>query len=558
MITSLSIKNYALIEDLNIDFSDGFTVISGETGSGKSILIRCIELLTGARADSSAIRSGCSSCSISGEFECKDENFKNFLAGLCVPFEENSLLIRRTIESNGKSKAFVNDLQVSISALSSIGEFLIDFHAQDKKRSLLDKDWQLEALDGETEESYSLLEKLRKIYDEVRNIKSNISHMNLSEEERLKKIDLYSFQSKEIEEAAIQTGEEAKLEAELPKLKNAEKISQAAQEAAVLLYRDDNSVLSGLLKIKKIIGIINSYGACAQDAVSLIEQAYYQTEEVYRETEKILSDTDIEPEKLNYYIERMELIKKLKKKYGSTIEEINEYKNKIDKELVTLNNHKDGVVKLEKELAEKEKELNEVCKNISQKRQKAAITLAKKIQEQLFDLDIKTAVFNIEFHLKAISANGYDDIDFMFCANKGEKVLPLRSAASGGELSRILLAVELSLKKENNQTSVFDEIDAGTGGKTGEKIGKKLWQLAKSKQVFSITHLAQAAAFAKTHIKIYKETEGARTFSKAKILSQDEHIEEIARMISGEQITKAAIEHAKDLVKNSLQTTLKT
>jgi DNA repair protein RecN (Recombination protein N) len=551
MLSSLSVKNFALIEDLNIDFSSGFTVISGETGSGKSILIKSVELLTGSRADLALIRTDCSVCTISASFESKSDKIAEFLNNFSIPFNDDTILIRRTIENTGRSKAFINDSQVSISALASIGELLIDFHGQNEKHSLLDLDCQLEILDNEVEGLKPLLKKSADLYAKVKNLESKIEAMNLSDAERERKIDLYSFQIKEIDDAKLELGEDEKLEAELPKLKNAEKITSLSKEVIDILYSSDNAVLDGILKAKKSIELINFYGEDASETLSLIEQSCYQAEEAYREVENILSKTSLDPEMLNASLERAELIKKLKRKYGNTIEEIIKYKDKIVYELNSLSGYKDSSDKLKKELEEKTKQLLEACEAISAKRQKTAKIFAKSVQDKLLELEVKNAMFEVKFEKKELSANGYDVAEFMFCANKGEKILPLRSTASGGELSRVLLAIELSTKIQSYQTSVFDEIDTGTGGKTGEKIGEKLAELAKRKQVFSITHLAQVASFAKTHIKIYKEIENSRTYTRAKVLKECEHIEEIARMVSGEKISKTALDHARNLITNS-------
>ncbi|MDR2437117.1 MAG: DNA repair protein RecN [Endomicrobium sp.] len=551
MLCWLSVKNFALIEDLNINFSNGFTIITGETGSGKSILIKSMELLTGARADLALIRANCSVCTISGSFESKSNKIAEFLSNFSIPFDDDTILIRRTIENTGKSKAFINDSQVSISTLSCLGELLIDFHGQNEKHSLLDLDSQLEILDNEVLDIKSLLKKLAYIYAKVKELESKIETRNLSDSERERKIDLYTFQIKEIEDAKLELDEDTKLESELPKLKNAEKISSLAQEIISTLYSSDNAVLDGILRAKKNIELINSYGEDASEILSLIEQSYYQAEESYREIENILSKTRLDPEKLNSSLERTELIKKLKKKYGSTIEEIIKYKDKIITELNSLNSYKDNSVQLKKELEEKKNHLLELCKEISVKRQKTAKIFAKSVREKLLELEVKNAVFEVKFDKKNPSANGYDTVEFMFCANKGEKNLSLKSTASGGELSRVLLAIELSTKIQTYQTSVFDEIDTGTGGKTGEKIGETLAELAKRKQVFSITHLAQVASFAKAHIKIYKEIENSRTYTRATVLTESEHIKEIARMVSGEKISKTALNHAKNLINNS-------
>jgi DNA repair protein RecN (Recombination protein N) len=307
-----------------------------------------MELLTGSRGDLALIRADCSVCTISASFESKSDKIAEFLNNFSIPFNDDTILIRRTIENTGKSKAFINDSQVSISALASIGELLIDFHGQNEKHSLLDLDCQLEILDNEVEGLKPLLKKSVDLYAKVKDLESKIEAMNLSDAERERKIDLYSFQIKEIDDAKLELGEDEKLEAELLKLKNAEKITSLSKEVIDILYSSDNAVLDGILKAKKSIELINSYGEDASETLSLIEQSYYQSEEAYREVENILSKTSLDPEMLKASLERAELIKKLKRKYGNTIEEIIKYKDKIVYELNSLSGYKDSSDKLKK------------------------------------------------------------------------------------------------------------------------------------------------------------------------------------------------------------------
>jgi DNA repair protein RecN (Recombination protein N) len=554
MIISLSIKNYALIEDLTLDFKKGFTVITGETGSGKSILIEAMELLCGKRADTSAIRSGYSACSILGAFSFDNPKIIEFLNSFSIPIEDDTIIIRRTVENSagvGKSKAFINDVQVNISTLANLGNMLIDFHSQDEKYSLYNLETQLAVLDGKIPDAKNLIEKIKEIYEQISQLKNELEALKLSDSQREQRIDLYSFQLQEISEANLTAGEDESLETELPKLKNAEKITRLCQDIKEVLYSNENSAIYSIGKAKKNIEILELLGIDASEILSLAEQSYYQIEEVCKAVENIYSKTDTNPEKLNAALERVELIKKLKKKYGAAIEDILNYKNKIEIELDTLNNLKTNSEKIEKDILEKSEILSSLCEKLSQKRKDIAENFSENVRKELSELEIKNAVFEVDFKLKEPSYNGQDKIEFMFSANKGENILPLRECASGGEMSRTLLAIELSSDFNPDQTAIFDEIDTGTGGKAGEKIGKKLQDLSKQKQVFSITHLAQVAAFADTHIKIYKDDKDARTFTKAQTLSQDEHIEEIARMISGQQITKAALDHAKNLIENS-------
>ncbi|MDR0486141.1 MAG: DNA repair protein RecN [Elusimicrobiota bacterium] len=549
MINSLSIKNYALIDDLNLEFGAGFIVITGETGSGKSILLEAMELLAGARADMSAVRSGSAICSISGSFTYQNAEISAFLDELGIPVEDNTVVIRRVIESaEGRSKAFINDAPVNVSTLQTLGRKLINFHSQDEKYELNSPQNQLAFLDSRIDENAPRLAKAASVYEEISELKRELESLNLSEAERERKMDLYSFQIEEINQADLRSGDEEKIAAELPALKNAEKISEVCALTDSLLYSGDNPVLSQLSKVQKNIENLISLGTPAQEALSLVQQSYYQIDETRREIEDIAAKTDINPQTLNAALEREELIKKMKKKYGRDISEILQYRDKIQKEFEALNNSEGNIKNIEAAIEEKTSLLTALSAEISEARKKEAANLCGYVKDELAELDIPNAVFEISFDKKPLSASGFDKIEFMFCANKGEEILPLRNCASGGEMSRVMLALELSSRLNADQTAVFDEIDAGTGGKAGGKIGKKLETLSKEKQVFSVTHLAQVCAFSDSHIKIYKDDNDLRTRTKAEILPPQEHIKEIARMISGEQVTESALSHAKNLI----------
>ncbi|MDR2709436.1 MAG: DNA repair protein RecN, partial [Elusimicrobiota bacterium] len=547
MILSLSIKNYALIEDLNLNFNEGFTAITGETGAGKSILLEALELVCGKRADTSAIRTGCLTCSISASFIYKDEQISNFLSKFSIDADDNTILIRRTIENSdgiGRSKAFINDCQVNISTLAALGNMLMDFHAQDEKYTLNAPSAQIAILDSQIPQAPQLLSQISKLYFDLSALKQELDDLNLSEAQKAQKIDLYSFQLNEINDAQLTTGEDERLEIELPKLKNAEKISALSNEIIALLYSNENSALSLISKITKNLQNLTELGIDTAEILKLAGDSYYQLEEVYHSVDDTLSKTDISPEKLNQALARHDLIKKLKKKYGQTIDEILAYGLKVGVELETLENLGANANKLELEIEAKEKEILQLCDILSQKRKAISADFSKRIKEQLGELEIANAVFEVDISSKDISANGKDKVEFMFSANAGQQVSPLRHCASGGEMSRVMLAIELSAKFNADQTAIFDEIDTGTGGRAGDKIGKKLAELSRQKQVFSVTHLAQSVAFCDTHIKIFKEIVDGRAISYAKVLTPQESVAEIARMISGQEISDSALSHA--------------
>lgn len=550
MLTTLSIKNYVLIEDINIDFISGLTVITGETGAGKSILMGALDLLTGSRADQSLVRLGASACVISAVFDISKLNdIQKALNALSIDCDDNTLNVRRVIDTSGKSKAFINDTPVNISTLAAIGKHLIDFHGQDEKHFLFDNDYQLQVVDGLCKNSADL-EKLSQIYGEYKTIENKIKALEMSDAERAKKIDLYDFQLTEISEAALTLGEDVLLEESLPSLKNAEKIALVADQIANALYRGENTVMQNLSKIIKNTDELISLGAKAETALESANNAYYQAEEAYAQVNDILKNTNADPEALDNAQIRLELIKKLKRKYGATIEEILNYKTQLETELKNLNDYDANTQELNEELAKLHKQMGTLCLKISAARKSAAAKLSKKVVAELADLEMPKAEFDIEFTRKEITENGFDYIEFMFNANVGQKMSPLKNTASGGELSRVLLGLVSAIGAGEHHTIIFDEIDTGTGGKAGQKIGEKLFNIAVNRQTFAITHIPQVAVFADTHVKIYKAALGGKTITKTETLSSEEHIKEIARMISGEHITDSALKHAKELIRN--------
>ncbi|MCL2389697.1 MAG: DNA repair protein RecN, partial [Elusimicrobia bacterium] len=324
----------------------------------------------------------------------------------------------------------------------------------------------------------------------------------------------------------------------------------SAEQTTQTLYHSENSVMGSLSKIQKNIETLVALGANAGDALESANSAYYQAEEIYSQINSILKNINTDPQALDNTQIRLELIKKLKKKYGATIEEILNYKIFLETELKNLNDHDANTQALSEELSKLHAQMETICQKISKQRVAAALNLAKKVIIELADLEMPKAEFEIAFSKKEISPDGFDHIEFMFNANVGQKLSPLKNTASGGELSRVMLALLSALGKGEHHTIIFDEIDTGTGGKAGQKIGEKLYNLSKLRQTFAITHIPQVAAFADTHVKIYKDLAGGKTLTKTEVLSEAEHIKEIARMISGEHITDSALNHAKELIKN--------
>lgn len=548
MLTHLSIKNYALIENIDINFDAGLTVITGETGAGKSIIIDAVDMLLGARANNSVIRTGTNSCTISACFNIENySKIKEILEDLSIDFQDE-IIIRRQLEISGKNKSFINDIPVSINTLTNIGKYLVAFYAQHKSNLLFDKNYQMQVIDN-IADNKDLLKKLADIYSSLKKTekqKEDIINSNL-ERERL--LDLYNYQLNEIKKASLNIDDDINIEKELPKLKNAEKIKNTAHEISDILYSKNESVLDSLSNITKLLEDLENFGIDTTIMTQQLNNSIAQIDDIYRQTKNITQNTELNPQLLNEMFERQQLIKKLKTKYGKTIADILNYKQELETKLKALENYEQSLEKIEQEIIKLKEKVNELCKKISLNRKKVIPHLTKSILVELEDLNINNAQFEINISKQEITQTGFDDIEFMFSANKGEQIQSLASVASGGEISRIMLALATTISKYYNiQTIIFDEIDTGTSGKTGDKIGKKLKQISKDKQVISISHLAQIAANAKNHLKIYKETIKNRTTTHAKLLNDTEHIEEVANIISGQTITKNAIKHAKELI----------
>ena len=548
MLTSLSVRNYALIENITIDFKKGLTVITGETGSGKSIIIDSIDLLLGARASTSVIRTGTTSCTISAEFDIsKNTNVKNILSELSIDCE-NEIIIRRQIDSAGKSKAFINDISVSINTLSNIGKYLVDFYAQHKSNMLFEQQYQRQIVDNIADNS-NLLEQLSVKYDKLESLKNKKEEIEKANTDRERLLDLYQYQINEINKANLSCDEEEKIEQELPKLKNAEKIKNVTTEMLSILYKQEHSVTDNLSIINKQISLLEKYGINIDNISKNINSTMTQIDDVYREVEDLSNNIDVTPDSLDAMLERQQLIKKLKSKYGKNIQEIIDYGKNLEDKIKSLENYETNITNIQKEIDFLLKDITKLCQQISDKRKKIATVISKKIISELEDLNMKNSQFEISVEKSEISRTGFDKLEFMFSANKGEKLYPLSLVASGGEISRVMLALSTTISDNYNVgTIIFDEIDTGTSGKTGEKIGKKLKSLSDNRQIISISHLAQIASNADNHIKIYKETEKGRNITKAKVLNADERIEEIAKIISGEKITEHAIKHAEELL----------
>lgn len=554
MLLNLHIKNYALISDLHLEFAKGLNIFTGETGAGKSIIIESLGLVLGERASSSLIKKGASNCTITAEFDSsKIKELKSYLKEIAMDSSDNeTLILRRELDISGKSRAFVNDLPVSLVTLNNIGKFLVDIHGQHEHQTLIQSTSQRNLLDtyGGLEE---ITDSLKAKYDTYKELLTAQQSQDMSEQEKERLIDLYSFQVKEISDAGLEIGEEEILEAELPKFKNSEKLDILCQEAKALLYNSEDACLQRVLKVQKILENINNVCGALNQTAENTKSAYYLLEECEKEVESFANSLESDPQKLNSMLERQDLINKLKKKYGATIQDILDYKNKKAAELNSLVQSDQNKLELKKKLDKEHAAISKICEDLSAKRKSAAKKLSAQVEKEIQELGMKKAHFNIEV-IKELefSSNGWDKIEFMFCANAGEDLKPLKSIASGGEMSRVMLALKTVLSKADKvPVLVFDEIDAGIGGPMGQTIGKKISSLSSFRQVLCITHLPQIASFAEKHFTVEKSDVNKQTVVNVKELCEKDRLDEIARMVSGEEITQTTRKHAAELIKQS-------
>ncbi|MBU2614144.1 MAG: DNA repair protein RecN, partial [Elusimicrobia bacterium] len=551
-------KNYALIENLKLEFTNKLNIFTGETGAGKSITIEALGLLLGDRASAGVVRTGTPKSVITGVFSIEHSpEIKKILKEQDLELEENTIILRREIDAAGKSKCYCNDQPVTAQFASKIGDVLVDIHGQNEHQTLLKSNNQLSIIDKYGD----LLELRSKITEQNRQyqgLQDEIDNLKLSAQQREHKIDLYKFQVKEIDAAQLKPNTEEEIDSILPQLKNSEKIIKLVSEAHEILSGEETSVISNVQKVSQLIESINtiSEGAFAGDAK--LEGIISQLKDASTELDKYRDKLEVDPKELDKLIEKKDLILKLKKKYGATAQEIIDYREKIGLELNKLLHGEENLAELEKKIKLIEKKLLELCEDLSQKRKKVCTKLEKLVEKEIQDLGMAKAKFKIGLekdltpeNKPKITNSGFDTIEFLFSPNLGEEPRPLKEIASGGEMSRTMLALKVVLGKASDvPVMVFDEIDAGVSGPMSSVIGSKLEEISKSRQVFCVTHMAQIAGYAQTHYKVEKSARAGRTFTEVIVLgTKTARIEEMARMLSGGKITDTTRKHAEELLK---------
>lgn len=551
MLTELNIKNFAIIDSLGITFEKGFNVLTGETGAGKSIIVDAVELVLGGRASSEMIRSGCDEAVVEAAFDISDDRgLMNQLNEMGIEGED-TLIIKRTVSAAGKNKVFINGSMATIAMLSDIGEFLVDIHGQHEHQTLFRVERHIDILD-EYAETASFRKEMAEVYSELNKARNELENLRASEVDKEKRLDILRFQSDEIGKAGLKEGEEDNLLEERKLLSNAEKLYEAGNTALELLYSESGSALELVKRAGSKISDIAGIDESLKDTAEAINSAYLSIEDAAMTLRDYVGKISFDPDRLNEIEERLDLIGRLKRKYGNTVSEILKYKEEADKEL-------DGIERAEERIAELEEKSErlkakglKVAENLSEKRKKASEQLKMKVEAELADLGMKKAVFEVRMdRLNDISSKGFDRVEFLLSSNPGEAPKPLSKIASGGELSRIMLALKKVLAGPSGvPTMVFDEVDSGIGGGIAEVVGHKLREVAEGRQVLCITHLPQIAAMADLHYAISKGEEKGRTVTTVNRLEMEERVDEIARMLGGVTITEATKRHAEEMLKN--------
>lgn len=550
MLKELRIKNLAIIDDLTVSFEKGLNVLTGETGAGKSIIVDALGLALGDRAQTELIKSGEKEATVQAYFEIDDPGG---LPDIDVDISEG-IILRRIITAGGKSRAYINDLLVTLQTLSEIGKSLVDIHSQHEHQSLLSPEKQRTLLDsfGKFEQER---QKVESLFNEVRDLKKESDELRKRAKERAHRIDLLRFQVNEIDTACLKKGEKEILEDERRLLVNHTKLNELIETSYSLLYESDNSCIEKLSRATKLLrdmqGIDNSIG----EIVAMLEAAAPLVEDAAGSLRGYKDKYDFEPGRLDLVEERLELIKGLERKYGENTEEILKYKEDAVVELNSLETSDERQASLDKELRSKEAELLNAAQRLSEKRKDTAVKIEEFVEGILKDLAFGTANFKIDIKQETgedgkikISSHGIDKIEFLFSANAGEPLKPLLKIVSGGELSRVMLALKNILAEVDSiPVLIFDEVDAGIGGKTAESVGRKLEMISRKHQLLCITHLPQIASLGDFHLKIEKRQRNNKVCVEVKELSGKERQEEIARMLSG-TVTEISRKHAGELL----------
>lgn len=547
MLSELHIKNFALIDEAYLHFNEGLNILTGETGAGKTVIIEAMNLLFGKRADPILIGS-------------RD---KEALVEASFSTDSSEVILSRLVSKEGKNKCYINGKLATLAMLAEMGDKMVDFHGQHEHQALLKVSSHLDYLDRFGGESFlEIRERLGQGYQELKRLREEMDELRISERDRISRLDLLKFQIEEIKKADLKMGEEEELERERLLLQNAEKLHQAISTARQALIQDDVPAQAGLGASENIEVASQSLSSIAhldevpKKMAERLEELSYEIQELASELRTYSDSISFDPQRLDEVESRLSVISLLKKKYGDTLKEILQHQKQAEKDLSSLENGATRLADLEKEEKKRQQVLEEQALSLSGERKKLAKKLEQDVEKELKELNLKNCRFKISFAKEEeLTLHGFDKVEFLISPNPGESLKPLAKIASGGEVSRIMLALKIALIKADPVPSlIFDEIDSGIGGKTAAEVGKKLVYLSSSHQIVCITHLPQIASFADSHFFVSKEVKQKETTTKVVALDSKGKLEELSRMLSGVGVSDITKKHAEELLLSATAT----
>jgi len=550
MLKHLYIKNFTLIDELNIEFHPGFSVVTGETGAGKSIILGAIGLLLGNRADTKLIRAGAERCTIEAHFDLSNYDFESFFAENELDYDENDCIVRREISASGKSRAFINDSPVSLAQMRELGEQLVDIHSQHQNLLLRKENFQLSVVDiiadnKREREEYSLA------FTAYQEAKAQLAELKQKLQESRDNEDFIRFQHKELDEARLTEGEQETLEQQSEVMSHAEEIKSNLYEADTLLNADENGIIGKLRSVTNSISNIGRVLPAAEELRNRVESSYIELKDISEEISNQLENIDFDPRQLEEINDRLDTIYTLQQKFHvSSIDELIGIRDNLAAQLMQIDNSDEKLADQEKLVEQLEKNCSDKAANLSSTRTKAAQLVEQQMKKRLVPLGIPNVRFEVQLSSKPLASDGADKVSFLFSANKSTPLLPVSEVASGGEIARVMLSLKAMISGAVKlPTIIFDEIDTGVSGRVAEQMASIMKEMgAAERQVISITHLPQIAAMGTTHYKVTKEELNAGTQTRMTLLSKEERVQEIAQMLSGSNISSAAIDNAKTLL----------
>ena len=550
MIKSLTIDNFALIDKLNVKFEEGLSIITGETGAGKSIILGALGLILGQRADSKSLRTDERKCVIEGYFDIAQYNLKSFFEANDLDYDDNTI-IRREIYPSGKSRAFVNDVPVRLDVLNALGESLVDIHSQHQTLKLADPDFQMSVLDAVADNS-KLLDTYREDLKRYKKTSKEYEQLQLKQAELIKAFDYNSFLLNEFVEANLQIGEKEELEEKLESLTHVEDIKTGLSNAVAIMGGEPMGVISSLVELRSSLSSLRGMSKNIDSFLERIESLIIESNDLSSEIESLAEETEYNPALIDEINDRLQLIYNLEKKHNTNdIQELIDIQKQLQIEVESVENLDAELERLNSEKQKAFEKVNAVADKLHKRRESKIGEVCKQVSEILTELGMPNAELGIEL-LKSdkLLKDGTETIKFKLSANKGGKMDEIGKVASGGELSRVMLAVKTILsEKKNLPTIIFDEIDTGVSGEIADKIGNIMTDMSKRMQVISITHLPQIAGRGTLHYKVFKHDKKGVTQTEMISLNKEERIEELAKMLSGSNITESAKVHAMELLK---------